>query len=209
MLPNIFDFFLHLDRYLSLVLQAYGSWIYLLIFVVIFLETGLVITPFFPGDSLLFVSGALAASNLLNIFLLFFLVSIAAILGDTVNYWIGYYLGIKALGKFSFFKQNHYDRTYKFYKKHGGKTIIFARFVPVIRTFAPFVAGVGRMKYHKFLGYNVVGGVLWAALFLFAGFYFGNIAFVKNNLSYFIILIILLSILPAIIEFIKQKSKSK
>lgn len=204
----LFDLFLHLDKHLAEVTQSYGVWTYALLFLIIFLETGVVITPFLPGDSLLFAAGALAAveSANLNVVLLYILLTIAAIIGDTVNYWIGHSIGPRAFqGNIRFMKKEYLDRTHQFYEKYGGKTIVLARFIPIIRTFAPFVAGVGSMSYGKFITYNVLGGVLWTTIFIIGGYFFGNLPFVKDNFSLVILAIIFLSILPPIIEFIQSR----
>ena len=206
----LIDLFLHLDKHLSQIIQNYGVWTYLLLFLVIFMETGFVVTPFLPGDSLLFAAGTFASPALgssLNIFLLWALLCTAAILGDTVNYWIGHFVGPKAFtGEVRFLKVEYLDRTHEFYEKHGGKTIIIARFIPIIRTFAPFVAGVGAMNYGRFITYNVVGGVAWVTIFTFGGYYFGNLPFVKENFSLVVIAIIFISVVPMIFEFIKQRT---
>jgi membrane-associated protein len=202
------DLFLHLDRHLNEIIQDYGVWTYLILFLIIFCETGLVVTPLLPGDSLLFAAGALAATtgSPLNVVFLFFLLSVAAILGDTVNYWIGSYIGPKAFSsKSRFLKKEYLDRTHEFYEKYGGKTIIIARFVPIVRTFAPFVAGVGSMTYWRFIVYNVVGGILWVAVCVFFGYTFGNIPFVKKNFSLVVLAIIFISILPGLVEFIRHR----
>jgi membrane-associated protein len=201
------DLFLHLDRHLTSVFENYGLWTYLILFLIIFCETGLVVTPFLPGDSLLFGVGALAAGTSLNVGWLFILLSIAAILGDAANYWIGYKIGSKLLqrGDSRFIKKEYIDRTHRFYEKYGGKTIIFARFVPIIRTFAPFVAGIGRMRYWHFAVYNVVGGLVWISSFLYAGYFFGNIPMVKKNFTLVILGIIVVSILPGVIEVIRAR----
>jgi membrane-associated protein len=202
----LIDFVLHLDQHLGEVIQHFGGWTYLLLFFIIFLETGFVVTPFLPGDSLLFAAGAFAGMGWLNVSLLFFLLAIAAILGDTVNYWIGHYIGPRAFsGNIRFLKQEHLIRTHEFYEKHGGKTIVLARFVPIIRTFAPFVAGIGAMSYGRFVTYNVVGGIAWVALFSFGGYFFGNIPFVKENFTLVILGIIFVSLLPPIIEYLKVR----
>ncbi len=209
---SLIDLFLHLDKYLNIIIQQYQAGSYILLFLVIFMETGLVVTPFLPGDSLIFAAGALASidGSPLNIVFLFILLSIAAIIGDTVNYWIGHYIGPKAFTSNSrFLKKEYLDRTHAFYEKHGGKTIILARFVPIVRTFAPFVAGVGAMTYAKFISYNVIGGILWVALFSFAGYFFGNLPFVEQNFSIVIIAIILVSVLPAVIEVLKERMRPK
>lgn len=204
----LIDLFLHLDRHLHEIIQQYGTLTYAILFSVIFAETGFVFTPFLPGDSLLFASGALAALGSLNVHLLFILLTIAAIIGDTVNYWIGHYLGMKLFNKYPrILKKEYLDRTHQFYEKHGGKTIIIARFVPIVRTFAPFVAGIGSMSYPKFIAYNIFGGIFWCALFIYGGYFFGNLSFVKNNFSVVIITIIFISILPGIIEYLRHKLK--
>ena len=206
----LIDLFLHLDKHLSQIIQNYGVWTYLLLFMVIFMETGFVVTPFLPGDSLLFAAGTFASPALgssLNIFLLWALLCAAAILGDTVNYWIGHFIGPKAFtGEVRFLKVEYLDRTHEFYEKHGGLTIIIARFIPIIRTFAPFVAGMGAMNYGRFITYNVVGGVAWVTIFTFGGYYFGNLPFVKENFSLVVIAIIFISVVPMIFEFIKQRT---
>ena len=206
----LIDLFLHLDKHLNQIIQNYGVWTYLLLFLVIFMETGFVVTPFLPGDSLLFAAGTFASPALgssLNIFLLWALLCTAAILGDTVNYWIGHFIGPKAFtGEVRFLKKEYLDRTHDFYEKHGGKTIIIARFIPIIRTFAPFVAGIGAMNYGRFITYNVVGGIVWVTIFTFGGYYFGNLPFVKENFSLVVIAIIFISVVPMIFEFIKQRT---
>jgi len=207
-LQYLIDLFLHLDKHLNEIINQYGTLTYAILFLIVFAETGFVFTPFLPGDSLLFAAGTFAALGSLNVHYLFFLLSIAAIIGDTVNYWIGHYIVPKLFAKNSrFLKEEYLDRTHKFFEKYGGKTIIIARFVPIVRTFAPFVAGVGAMTYSKFILFNIVGGVLWCALFVYGGFFFGNLPFIKNNFSVVIIAIILISVLPAFIEFIKHRQK--
>lgn len=200
---------LHLDKYLGLLVQSYGLFVYLILFLIIFAETGLVVTPFLPGDSLLFVTGTLAAAGAMDIRILIMLLITSAVLGDTVNYWVGYYVGEKILEfeNSRILNKRHLERTHQFYEKYGGKTIIIARFIPVIRTFAPFVAGIGKMTYSRFIAYNIIGGTMWITLFLLSGFFFGNIPFVKKNLTIFIILIIVLSILPGIIEYVRVNRK--
>ena len=211
LIQQFIDILLHLDKHLAAIIQQYGVWTYLILFLIIFCETGLVVTPILPGDSLLFATGALAATGAMNVTTLIILLTIAAIAGDTVNYWIGSYIGPKAFQyeKSRFFKKEYLVRTHEFYEKHGGKTIIIARFMPIIRTFAPFVAGVGKMTYGKFLTYNVAGGILWIVLFVLGGYFFGNIPFVKKNFTVVIFAIIFLSILPGIIEFIRHKARKK
>ena len=213
-LKSIVDLFLHLDEYLSVAIQTYGIWTYGLLFVVIFIETGLVITPFLPGDSLLFAAGTFAALGSLNVYLLWGLLVVAAVLGDTVNYWIGHKLGLAIFDTQNRFlkqvlKKEYLAKTEAFYAKHGGKTIVLARFVPIVRTFAPFVAGVGTMEYGRFISYNVIGGFLWVTLFLFMGNFFGNIPFVKANFELVIIGIILVSVVPMFIEFLKARGEKK
>jgi membrane-associated protein len=206
----IIDLFLHLDAHLNELILQYGTLTYIILFLVIFAETGFVVTPFLPGDSLLFAAGTFAAIGSFDVVILFILLSIAAILGDTINYWTGHYIGPKIFNKETkFIKKEYLQRTHNFYEKHGGKTIIIARFVPIIRTFAPFVAGIGAMTYSKFILYNITGGIFWVGLFVFGGYYFGNIPFVKNNFSMVIIAIIFLSILPGIIEFVRHRIKKK
>ncbi len=207
LLAQFVDILLHLDRYLGVFLHDYGTWIYLLLFLVVFAETGLVVTPFLPGDSLLFVTGALAATGGLDMGTLCALLIVAAILGDTVNYWIGDWFGLRLFNdpNARFLRREYLDRTHRFYERHGGKTIVIARFVPIIRTFAPFVAGVGEMTYRKFLMYNVLGALLWVLSFVFAGYYFGNLPFVKKNLTLVILVIIVLSIMPGVIEYLRHR----
>jgi membrane-associated protein len=206
LLLTFIDLFIHLDEHLNTVILTYGTWTYMLLFLIIFMETGLVVTPFLPGDSLLFAAGTFAGLGSLNVFLLFALLSGAAILGDTVNYWIGHYIGPRAFsGNIRFLKKEYLIRTHEFYEKHGGKTIILARFIPIIRTFAPFVAGIGEMTYGRFISYNVIGGVAWVALFTFGGYFFGNLTFVQNNFTFVVLAIILISVMPAVIEFIKER----
>lgn len=204
---EIIDFFLHLDKYLQVIVQNYGTLTYIILFLIIFVETGVVIMPFLPGDSLLFAVGALSAqNNTLSIIGIWILLLIAAIAGDTLNYWIGKWIGPKVFEKnYRFIKKEYLQKTQSFYEKHGGKTIIFARFIPVIRTFAPFVAGIGTMNYGKFIFYNVIGGFCWITSFLVLGYFFGNLPFVKNNFTLVIFGIVGLSILPPVYEFLKHK----
>ena len=210
LINNFIELFLHLDKHLNVIIQNYGVWTYLLLFVVIFCETGLVVTPLLPGDSLLFAAGTFAALGSLRVEWLYILLSVAAIGGDTVNYWIGHYVGPKVFSKedVRFLNRKYLDRTHEFYEKHGGKTIILARFIPIIRTFAPFVAGVGKMTYGHFISYNVFGGLAWIAIFLFGGYFFGNIPLVKRNFTLVILAIIFISVLPAVIEFLNQRYRS-
>lgn len=206
----IIDLILHMDKYLGQIIQEYGTWTYLILFIVIFMETGFVVTPFLPGDSLLFAAGTFAGMGYLNIGVLFALMAIAAIAGDTVNYWIGHKIGPRAFsGNVRYLKKEYIDRTHAFYEKHGGKTIIIARFIPIIRTFAPFVAGVGAMTYGRFISFNVIGGLAWVALFTLGGYFFGNLPFVQDNFSFVIIAIIIISVMPAVIEFLKSRRKPK
>lgn len=202
------DFILHLDRYLDQIIHSVGIWTYLILFGVIFIETGLVVTPFLPGDSLLFAAGAFAALGSLNVWFLFISLALAAVLGDTVNYWIGHYIGPKVFTMNSrWFKREYLERTQAFYDKYGGKTIFLARFVPIIRTFAPFVAGIGKMRYGYFISYNIFGGIVWTALFIFGGYFFGNLPFVRNNFSLVVIAIILISVMPAVVEVLRSRTK--
>lgn len=210
LIANLIDLFLHLDEHLNLVIQTYGAWTYGLLFLIIFLETGLVVTPFLPGDSLLFAAGTFAGLGSLNVWALFALLAGAAILGDTVNYWIGHFIGPRAFsGEIRFLKKEYLDRTHEFYEKHGGKTIILARFIPIIRTFAPFVAGIGAMSYGRFIAYNVIGGVLWVTLFTFGGYFFGNLKVVQDNFTLVVLAIIFISVLPGVSEFLKERAKTR
>ncbi len=203
------NYFLHIDKYLGAVIGRYGAWTYGILFLVIFFETGLVVTPFLPGDSLLFAAGAFAAQGFLNPLILFALLSVAAIAGDTLNYSIGRRLGRAVFeGERPFIRKDYLLRTEDFYKKYGHSTIIIARFIPIIRTFAPFVAGVGKMDYKTFVSFNVIGGLAWIAIFVFGGYFFGNIPFVKQNFSLVIAAIILISLLPPAFEFWKHGRKA-
>ena len=206
-LAHAFNVFMHLDKYLGSVIQNYGAWTYLILFLIIFCETGLVVTPILPGDSLLFAIGAFAGLGYLDIKLTLLLLAAAAILGDSVNYSVGRYLGPRV---FSYkdsriFKKEYLEKTHGFYEKYGGKTIIIARFVPIVRTFAPFVAGVGSMTYAKFISYNVIGGLLWVSVVTLAGYFFGNIPAVKHNFTAVIMGIIVVSMLPGIIEYVRHR----
>jgi len=203
------DFFIHLDIHLGEIIARFGAGAYAILFLIVFCETGLVILPLLPGDSLLFAAGAFAALGAFELPLLMLLLMAAAILGDTVNYWIGARIGPRAFsGNVRFLKASYLQRTTEFYERHGGKTIVLARFVPIVRTFAPFVAGVGRMHYPRFLLYNVTGGVVWVALFTLAGYFFGNIPAVKENFSLVILVIILLSVVPIAIEWLKARRRA-
>lgn len=207
---NIIDFFLHIDKSLDIVIQNCGIWSYAILFLVIFLETGIVITPFLPGDSLLFVVGTFAAVGSFKIIVAALILFAAAVIGDSLNYAIGKKIGEGVFKKDSrFFKREYLDKTHRFYEKYGGKTIVLARFIPIIRTFAPFVAGAGSMSYGYFFLYNVIGAFLWISLFVGAGFFFGNVHFVKENFSFVIFAIIGISILPPIIEFWKHYRAKK
>ncbi len=210
LIRTLFEILVHLDRHLLDVSQQYGVWIYGILFVIIFAETGLVVTPFLPGDSLLFAVGSLAALHALNFWTVLVVVSVAAILGDTANYWLGARVGPQVFTQehTRFFKKKHLEQTHAFYEKYGGKTIVIARFVPIVRTFAPFVAGIGSMTYGRFLTYNVVGGLLWAAGLTTAGFFFGNLPVVKRNFSLVILAIIIISVLPGVIEYLRHRSSS-
>ncbi len=211
-IQQLIDFILHIDTHLGEMIRNYGTWTYLILFLIIFCETGFVVTPFLPGDSLLFACGAIAESTgAMDPTVLCILLSIAAIAGDTVNYWIGAYIGPKAFTKEDsrFFKKEYLIRTHEFYEKYGGKTIILARFMPIIRTFAPFVAGIGKMTYTRFLAYNVIGGIVWIISFVLLGYFFGKLPVVKKNFTLVIIAIIFLSILPSIIEVIRHRKRKK
>lgn len=207
----LIDLILHLDTHLNELITQFGVWTYAILFLVIFLETGVVVTPFLPGDSLLFAAGALAAleSSPLNIVLLWALLFVAAVLGDTANYSIGKYIGPKAFTtKSRLLKREYLEQAQEFYEKHGRVTIFLARFIPIIRTFAPFVAGIGEMSYGHFISYNIIGGLVWTALFSFGGYFFGNIPFVRDNFSLVVIAIIVISFIPAVWEVIKAKRRS-
>lgn len=210
----LFDFVMNLEQHLVWLIDKFGSWSYLILFFVIFMETGFVFTPFLPGDSLIFTAGAFSALGALNVWILLIILSVASILGDSANYAIGHFVGDKILAMNSrFIKKHHIEKAHKFYEKHGGEAIILARFIPIVRTFTPFIAGVSRMTYLKFLAYNIIGGIAWVALFLFGGYFFGNIPFVKNNFALVIIAIVILSFIPILIEYIiylkKKKGKKK
>ncbi len=208
-IKNIIDFILHIDRHLNAIIQNFGLWTYLMLFGIVFAETGLVATPFLPGDSLLFAVGSIAAMGSLDIFWVFAVLAAAAVIGDSVNYAIGKLFGEELVRKTKsrFLKKEYLDRTHRFFEKYGGKTIVLARFVPIIRTFAPFVAGLGKMRYLYFFAYNVVGGILWVAIFVFGGFFFGNLPIVKKNFTLVIFAIVVLSILPGVVEFLRHKSR--
>ena len=206
-IKQVFEMFLHLDKTLGDVIRDYSNWTYLLLFAVVFCETGFVVTPFLPGDSLLFAAGTFAGKGDLDVAAAFAVLSLAAVLGDSANYWIGGYVGPRILRRedVRFLNRKHLDRTRAFYEKHGGKTIIIARFVPVIRTFAPFVAGIGRMYYPRFLAYNVAGALLWVSTLVFAGYFFGGLTFVTTNFTAVIMGIIVVSMLPGLFEFVRHR----
>jgi membrane-associated protein len=206
LLRSLIDLFVHLDQHLSQVISAYGIWTHLILFIIVFCETGLVVTPFLPGDSLLFAAGTFAALGALDVRLVLLMLIVAAIAGDTLNYWVGAYIGPRAFrGDIRFLRKEYLDRTHAFYEKHGGKTIILARFIPIIRTFAPFVAGVGAMSYPKFILYNVVGAVLWVMMFVLGGYFFGNIPTVRDNFSLVILAIIVISVFPIVLEALRAR----
>ena len=207
----IIDFILHIDQHLTELAAQYGTWIYAILFLIIFCETGLVVTPFLPGDSLLFAAGGIAAIGEMNIHVMVLLLITSAIIGDAVNFMIGKYFGAKLFANpdSKIFKRNYLDKTHKFYEKYGGKTIIIARFVPIVRTFAPFVAGMANMHYGRFIRYNVIGAVLWVVLFSYAGYFFANIPVVKNNLGLVLGAIIVISVLPGVIEVLRAKRAAK
>lgn len=204
---SVVDFILNIDKHLTEIVRNYGVWTYSILFLIVFCETGLVVAPFLPGDSLLFVVGALSAKGAFEIGYISIILLIAAILGDTVNYHIGKYIGPKIFQKenVKLLNKEHLEKAYKFYEKHGGKTIIIARFIPIIRTFAPFVGGIGKMNYARFITYNIVGAISWVMLFVMAGYFFGNIPLVRDNFTLVVMAIIFISILPAVITFLKNK----
>ncbi len=208
-LALVFDFLLHFDKYLTTFVESHGAWVYALLFLIIFAETGLVVTPILPGDSLLFVAGTLAAVGSMDVWWVMATLIVAAILGDTVNYWIGDYLGHRLFSSNSRWLNRAYlERAHEFYERHGGKTIVIARFIPIIRTFAPFVAGMGEMPYRRFLIYNIGGAILWVVSLVGLGFYFGELAFVKKNLTLIIVLIVIVSVLPGVIEYLRHRRRS-
>ena len=204
-------FLLHLDTYLESIISTFGAFTYVILFLIVFAETGLVVTPFLPGDSLLFIVGTLSGSGFLNVWIAYFSLLAAAVLGDTVNYWIGHHFGPRVFSKKNsrLFNPEYLEKTRSFYAKYGGKTIILARFLPIIRTFAPFVAGIGKMHYGTFLLYNVVGGFIWVTLFMFAGYFFGGMPLIKNNFEYAVVVIVLVSVLPVVFEYVKHKMEKK
>lgn len=207
-ITKMMDFILHIDAYLAQIISTYGAWTYAILFLIIFVETGLVIFPFLPGDSLLFAAGTFAALGALNIWVLMGLLMVAAVLGDTVNYSIGHYLGARAYN-IKWIKKEYLDKTHAFFEKHGGKAIFLARFVPIVRTFAPFVAGIGKMDYSYFITYNLVGGITWVAIFTLLGYFFGNLEFVQKNFELVIIAIILISVVPMAYEWLKARREKK
>jgi membrane-associated protein len=207
LIPTLIDFILHIDTHLVVLIQNYGSLVYLLLSFIIFMETGFILTPFLPGDSLLFISGTIAATGALNIYLLFLLLTLAAIVGDNLNYWIGRYLGEKVFSRF--IKPEHIEKTKLFFHHHGKKTIILARFIPIIRTFTPFVAGIGKMNYLTYLSYDIFGGIIWVSAFVFSGFYFGNIPYIKHNLMLVVLFIIIISFIPAVREYLKHRRENR
>ena len=202
---QLIEFILHVDQHLLEFVRNYGVWVYAILFLIIFVETGLVVMPLLPGDSLLFAAGAIAATGAMDTVLLSVLLIIAAVMGDSLNYQIGHYIGPRVFNmKLRFINRDHLLKTQSFFEKHGGKTIIFARFMPIIRTFAPFIAGVGSMKYSRFLMFNVVGGVAWVLSFIWLGYFFGNLPIIKDNFTYVIFAIIILSLIPAMVEFVRH-----
>jgi membrane-associated protein len=208
LLRTAIDFFLHLDRHLAEIIARYGTWTYAILVAIVFCETGLVVTPFLPGDSLLFTAGALAALGTLDPWLLNLLLFVAVLSGDNVNYWIGRFIGPRAFtGHYRFLRREHLERTHAFFERHGGRTVVLARFVPIVRTFTPFVAGVGAMSYPRFLAYSLAGGAFWVTAFLWAGFYFGNLPAVRANFSLVVLGIIVISVLPILIGILQERRK--
>ncbi len=207
LIANSISIFMHLDKHLSLIIQQYGAATYIILPLIIFCETGLVVTPFLPGDSLLFAAGTFAALGSFDIFVIYGLLVFAAMAGNTTNYWIGYFAGPKVFHRddVRFLNRKHLERTHKFYEKYGGKTIIIARFIPIVRTFAPFVAGIGRMTYARFISYDIFGGTAWVAVCVFSGYFFGNIPVVRRNFSLVILAIIIVSVTPGVVEFIRHR----
>lgn len=206
LIQQLLDLVLHVDDYLADIIARYGAWTLAILFVIVFMETGFVVTPFLPGDSLIFAAATFAARGALDPVALFVLLSIAAVLGDTVNYWIGHRVGAKAYtGEVKWIKKEYMARTHAFFEKHGGKTIFLARFVPIVRTFAPFVAGVSQMPYGYFVRWNVIGGITWVAIFTLLGYFFGNIPFVQQNFELVIIAIVVISVLPAVVEALRAR----
>ena len=210
LITSFIDVVLHLDRHLQWLVATYGIWVYLILFAIIYCETGLVVTPFLPGDSLLFVAGAVAAGGAIDVHTLFAILALASFSGDNTNYWVGRFVGPRLFRRSGSRVLNpaHLERTQQFYERHGGKTIVIARFVPIVRTFAPFVAGMGRMIYPRFLSYSFAGSILWIGSLTYAGYYFGNLPFVRQNLSFVIIGIIVLSLMPGLVEFLRSRSRS-
>ncbi len=210
LIQGFIDLIVHLDQHLLELVESYGGWVYAILFLIVFCETGLVVTPFLPGDSLLFVAGTIAGAGSMNVHLLAVLLTLAAVIGDSLNYAVGHYLGPKVFRYEDswFFRKAYIEKTHAYFEKYGGRTIIIARFVPIVRTYAPFVAGIGRMQYRQFLLYNVVGAVVWVVLLTYAGYFFGNLPLVKDNLSLVILAIIIASISPAIIELARHKLKT-
>ncbi len=211
LIQTAIDVFLHLDKYLAKIIEAYGTWTYALLFVVVFCETGLVVTPFLPGDSLLFASGVFAAKGSLSLPLVMLVLFVAAVLGDAVNYAVGRRIGhrVYEMKDSRIFRKEYIDRTHRFFEKYGGKTIVIARFVPIVRTFAPFLAGVGEMSYPRFAMYNVTGALLWVMVCVLGGYFFGNLPFVRDNFSVVIIAIIVISVLPAVYEFLRHRKEER
>jgi membrane-associated protein len=207
MIGDVINYVLHFEQYVNPLIQRYGVYIYPILFFIIFFETGLVVIPFLPGDSLLFVAGSFAATGALNLYWLMIIFIVAAILGDSFNYFLGEYFGKRVFKKW--IKEEHIKRTEEFYEEYGPKTIVIARFIPIIRSFAPFVAGIGKMKYAKFFFYNVIGGILWVVTIVLLGYFFGTLPFIQKNFATFIIAIIIISVLPAVIEYLRQRKKFK